>query len=90
MARTNTSFKPTEENLKLIKQNRIAIESLETRSVPCLCCGFKTINLHQKTTEPIYISLKCCRCKFEATYNLADYRRGISLKNLLKLANAGN
>ena len=83
MSREKTAFVPTQENLEIIKRNRAIVAAMETRSVPCLCCQHKTIVLHQRTKEPIYVSQKCSKCKFEAPYNLADYRRGISLKTLL-------
>lgn len=83
MARTKGSFTPTQENLEAIKRNRAEVESTATRFVPCLCCKHKTIILHQRTNTPFYVTLKCNKCKLEATYNLADYRRGISLKAIL-------
>ena len=83
MSRTKTVFEPTQENLEVIKRNRAIVATMETRTVPCLCCQHKTIILHQRTQDPIYVSQKCPKCKYEATYNLADYRRGISLRTIL-------
>jgi hypothetical protein len=84
MARTKGIFEPTQENLAIIKRNQAIVNSMETRVVPCLCCNHKTIVLHQRTQEPTFVSLKCSKCKYEAPYNLADYRRGISLRTLLR------
>ena len=73
------AFTPTPENLEIIKRNKEVVASLEERKVPCLCCNHKTIILHQKTETPVYVSQKCTLCSYEAPYNLADYRRGVSL-----------
>ncbi len=73
------AFTPTPENLEIIKRNQEVVASLETRTVPCLCCNHKTIILHQKTDTPVYVSQKCTQCRYEAPYNLADYRKGVSL-----------
>lgn len=75
------SFVPTDKNLEVIRRNRASAMRLEARKVPCLCCGHHTITIHQKTSEPIFISQKCSLCRTEATYNLADYRRGTSLRS---------
>lgn len=76
---TRKSFTPSPENLQIIKRNKEVVATLEERKVPCLCCNHKTIILHQKTETPVYVSQKCSLCSYVAPYNLADYRRGVSL-----------
>ena len=82
MAKKATNTEPTKEALEIIKHNQTAVESLETRDIFCFGCKHKISVSYQRTSEPTYVSLKCNKCNLIAPYNLADYRRGISLRNL--------
>lgn len=84
MERTKGIFQPTQANLEVIKQSQAMAENADRRFIPCRNCNHKTIVLYQRTTTPFYVAIKCDKCKTQAIYNLADYRRGISLRTLLR------
>lgn len=86
MPRAKGIFEPTQENLEVIKKNQSMVETLEVRTVRCLCCGHKTINIHGKTDVPVFVSQKCNVCKSELPYNLADYRIGVSLRQRMRIS----
>jgi len=83
MERTKRTFEPTQENLEVIKRHQAMADKTDRRFIPCRNCNHKTIVLYHRTTTPFYVSIKCDKCKTQDFYNLADYRRGISLRTLL-------
>lgn len=69
----HTRFHPKEENLEKLAQSLKEAETQERHEIRCPICGFlKGYVIGEKKGT---VSLKCNRCKYDGSMNLAYFRR---------------
>ena len=64
---------PDDEVLRKIELSMKEVEGMEKRNLNCPICGFRILGLYSDRSG--HVEVKCRKCKFEGTLNLAYFRR---------------
>ena len=69
----NHRYSPDPEILRLLELSRAEVEDMSPRDLRCPICGFRIQSVYADRSG--HINVKCQKCKFIGTLNLAYFRR---------------
>lgn len=76
---------PSEEVLRKLELSRQEVQSMKKRTVRCPICSFLVEGAYEDRSG--HADIKCQRCKFEGTINLAYFRTVQNTRWIVHLRN---